>query len=104
MAHLIDKDILVEEIKRRISNLEQLGNRVYIQTYFPEQYRLIRGYESLLPFLDTIEVKEINLDDFVEEEFNKHASVDVYGQLSVSYNMTEFYSMIKRLTKAQEEE
>ena len=62
MGHLIDKDILVIEIKRRISNLEQLGNRLYIQTNFPEQYRLIHGYESILSFINTLEVKEVDFD------------------------------------------
>ena len=62
MEQYISKSALVAEIERRISNLDKLGNRLYIETNFPEQYRLIHGYESLLSFLDTIEVKEIGVD------------------------------------------
>ena len=63
MEQYIKKSALVAEIERRISNLEQLGNRLYIQTNFPEQYRLIHGYESILSFLDTLEVKEVDLEE-----------------------------------------
>ena len=46
---------------------------------------------------------DVDLDNFVKEEFNKYSCVDGYGQLSVSYNMAEFYSMIKRLLKYKKE-
>lgn len=54
--------------------------------------------------IEALEVKEGNLDNFIKEEFNKYSCVDGYGQLSISYNMAEFYGMIKRLTKAQKGE
>lgn len=68
--------------------------------------------DALIDFLGNIpkisptplEVKEVDLDNFIKEEFNKYSCVDGYGQLSVSYNMAEFYGMIKRLTKAQKGE
>ena len=66
---LIDKDALVAEIKRRINNLEKLGNRLYIKTNFPEQYRLIHGYESILSFLDILEVKEVDIDKEIGKFF-----------------------------------
>ena len=62
MEQYISKAAVVAEIKRRIANLDKLGNRLYIKTDFPEQYRLIHGYESVLSFLDTLEVKEVDLD------------------------------------------
>jgi len=55
-------------------------------------------------YKENLEVKEVDLDNFIKEEFNKYSCVDGYGQLSVSYNMAEFYGMIKRLTKAQKGE
>ena len=44
MTQYIDKDALVAEMKRRISNLEQIGDRKYIETHFPEQFRFIEVY------------------------------------------------------------
>lgn len=55
-------------------------------------------------YKENLEVKEVDLDNFITEEFDKYAGIDGYGQLSVSYNMAEFYSMIKRLTKAKKGE
>jgi hypothetical protein len=71
---LIDKDAVVAEINRRINNLEKLGNRLYIETNFPEQYRLIHGYESILSFLDTLEVKEVDLEKELQSFFYPHVS------------------------------
>ena len=55
---LIDKDALVAEMKRRISNLEQLGDRKFIEIHFPEQFRFIEVYEGIIVFINNIEVKE----------------------------------------------
>lgn len=55
---LIDKDILVAEMKRRISNLEQLGDRKYIETHFIEQFRFIEVYEGIIDFINSLEMKE----------------------------------------------
>lgn len=98
---LIDKDALVAEIE----NLENTYKKCPTRNSYEEGLkdgRLI-GYKDALHEINTFEVKEMNLDDFIKEEFNKHSCVDGY-QLSVSYNMAEFYSMIKRLTKAQKGE
>ena len=91
---LIEKDALVAEIDKR---LHQLTDAAF-------DSMIGRNLTEIKDFLDTLEVKEVNLDNFIKEEFNKYACVDGYGQLSVSYNMAEFYGMIKRLTKAQKGE
>ena len=98
MAQLIDKSALVAEIERRIDEINQLGKKASYEV------GLVDAYKIILSFIDTLEVKEVDLNDFIKEEFNKYSCVDGYGQLSVSYNMAEFYSMIKRLTKAQKGE
>lgn len=59
---LIDKDVLVAEMKRRISNLEQLGDRKFIETHFYEQFRLIEVYEGIIDFINNLKVKEVNLE------------------------------------------
>ena len=57
MAHLIDKDALVAEIKRRkelVSDPILLGNDLMIGER--------NAYFNLLSFIDTLEVKEVDLD------------------------------------------
>ena len=101
---LIDKSALVAEIEKFIERAK--AERVLLPKTIlaAKNYLLIEDYNKLLSFIDTLEVKEVDLENFIKEEFNKYACVDGYGQLSVSYNMAEFYGMIKRLTKAQKGE
>jgi hypothetical protein len=94
MAQYIDKSALVAEIDRR---LHQLTDAAF-------DSMIGRNLIEIKDFINTLEVKEVDLDNFIKEEFDKYSCVDGYGQLSVSYNMAEFYSMIKRLTKAQKGE
>jgi hypothetical protein len=100
MAHFIDKDALVEKIERRTKYNHE---RAYLDRS-PSMAGRENEDKDILSLIDTLEVKEVDLDDFIKEEFNKYSCVDGYGQLSVSYNMAEFYGMIKRLTKAQKGE
>ena len=67
MAQYIDKDALVVEIERRRND--------YINSFMTEQVYMLN---NVLDFLDTLEVKEVDLDEeykvFVEK-------VPVYNQL-----------------------
>jgi len=62
---LIDKDAVVAEIERRISILA--GG-----TGHPEVVKrvdgIIKGYKSILFFLDSLEVKEVDLDKEIDRE------------------------------------
>ena len=72
MAQYIDKASIVAEIKRRLSLLE--GG-----TGHPEALKrvegVIKGYKSILSFLDALEVKEVNLNkeisQFIDANFGK---------------------------------
>ena len=104
MAHLIDKDAVVAEIERRIESCaKQREDMLNVQchTLADDASARMGELNCIKDFLVTLEAKEVDLDNFIKEEFNKYSCVDGYGQLSVSYNMAEFYGMIKRLTKAQ---
>lgn len=64
MAKYIDKDALVAEIRRMIKNAE-----LYIEHHSDNNDRLSYSFEhqrlamcELLSFLDTLEVKEVDLD------------------------------------------
>lgn len=59
---LIDKAAIVAEMKRRIFNLEQLGDRKFIETHFPEQFRFIEIYEGIVDFINALKVKEVDLE------------------------------------------
>ena len=56
MAHLIDKDALVAEIKR-ISCENPMDNSWYVDT------------EELLDFLDTLEVKGVDLNEEIANQY-----------------------------------
>ena len=53
MAHLIDKSALVAEIERRVKSLNKDRDFNYLQ---------IKELEALLSFLDTFEMKEVDLE------------------------------------------
>ena len=62
MVHLIDKDALVAEIKRRkelVSDPILLGNDLMIGER--------NAYFNLLSFIDTLEVKEVDLEHLEQE-------------------------------------
>ena len=69
MAHLIDKDALVAEFNRLIAELVEEGEN----TMF-EQGR-ISAFEDAKLFLDTLEVKEADLD----EEIKKYIEDNICG-------------------------
>ena len=57
MAHLIDKDALVAEIKRRKEHYENIQ---MIKSGYEDN---IEDFNELLSFLDNLEVKEADLDE-----------------------------------------
>lgn len=59
---LIDKAVVVAEIKRRIKRLKYCHADTIVG-YAGE----ISGLERLLSFLDTLEVKEVDLDKEIKE-------------------------------------
>ena len=66
---MTDKELIKQDIKRRISNLEKLGNREYIKKYFTEQFRFIEVYEGLIKFIDSLPEEPASED--LEKEITK---------------------------------
>ena len=62
MTHLIDKSALVAEIERRIREIEEIG------TYLSPKGTLT----NLLCYINTIEVKRVDLDNEYTEEIYSH--------------------------------
>lgn len=65
---LIDKSALVAEIERRRNLVEE---RLYINSYGKDK-ALYDAYKSLLSFIDTLEMKEVDLEKELIEWHKKH--------------------------------
>lgn len=66
---LIDKDALVAEIKRRIDFCNKIADasaELNLHNSLEANELLIRQYENLLSFLDTLEVKEADLEKAID--------------------------------------
>ena len=67
MAHLVDKDRIVAEIERRVAE----GEKVVKELPSSAIMGLIQAYKNTLSFLDTLEVKEVDLGKEYDNEFFK---------------------------------
>ena len=65
MAHYIDKDALVAEIKRRMD--ENSGKQS-----LPHYFGMVEEDLNILSFIDTLDVKEANL----QKEIDKEAEIE----------------------------
>ena len=68
MKQYIDKDALVEEIKERIDRDNEMAASYPSNSEHDYFYRVKeKVYKSLLSFLDTLEVKEVDLEKEYED-------------------------------------
>lgn len=90
MKQLIDKSAVVEEIEKRLSLLE--GG-----TGHPEVMKrvegVIKGYKSILSFLDTLEVKEVDLEKEIELVKGDYEQVDVAWNDDFDFIARHFYEL-----------
>lgn len=77
MVHLIDKDPLVAEIERRIKFQQTCIKTAYRLTGKAEE-EIILEYNQLLSFLDTLEVKEVDLDKEIKKVQRSYKTIDEY--------------------------
>ena len=91
---LIDKDKVVAEIKGRLSLLE--GG-----TGHPEVMKrvegVIKGYKSILTFLDTLETKEGDLEKEIEDYIYTlpHSRTGIPGGWKCSWSEKEVIKIVK---------
>lgn len=73
MEQYIPKDALVAEIESRIKSLEECFNGKFPMSQSVKETEQDKGklvaYKSILSFIDTLEVKEVDVD----KEINEHA-------------------------------
>lgn len=72
MAHLIDKDTLIGEIRWRIFDTELMQRAG--RTKKRDADKRILLFESILSFIDTIEVKEVDLEKEIDEKYREDTS------------------------------
>lgn len=65
MANLIDKDALIAEIERRISEVEQIDKASY-------EIGLYDAYKIILSFINTLEVKGIDLRKEIANQYESN--------------------------------
>ena len=87
---LIDKSAVVAEFNRLIAELVKEGE----DTMF-EQGR-ISALEDAKLFLDTLEVKEVDLDSIVDEAFERYETIHGFESV-VAFNRAELYSFVKKI-------
>ena len=65
MAHYINKDALVAEIKRLIDCCYKMcaGDLDFLQRVYPEHYYSIENYKEILSFINSLEVKDVDLEE-----------------------------------------
>ena len=104
MEQYIKKSAIVAEIRRYIKSAE-----AFLKYHHNKKDRLCYSLEhqrltmcELLSFLDTLDVKDVDLEAIVEEAFDKYSSVDGYGQLVASFNRAELYSFVKKIARGGE--
>ena len=69
MAHLIDKDALVAKIMSRIDDIKVSQKAGLIKKRDAETKIIL--FRSILSLLDTLEVKEVDLDSDIRAYLNK---------------------------------
>ena len=74
MAQYIDKDTLAAEIKSRISDIEISQKAGLIKKRDADKKILL--FKSVLSLIDTLEVKEVDLDKEIDEHWDEWAKKD----------------------------
>ena len=91
MAEYISKSALVAEIERRISSLHPKGGQGMVVTKILKDH-----YEDLLSFLDTLEVKEVDFEEyyheFLQKEWFGNSHVRTVSEM-MAFTAKHFYSL-----------
>jgi hypothetical protein len=74
MSNLIDKDVLVAEIRRRIDCCYKMcaGDLDFLQKSYPEHYYSIETYKEILSIIDALEVKEVDLKKEIANQYESN--------------------------------
>lgn len=95
MVQYIDKSALVAEIERRVEAIRKAFNEPGIlsgvdRTYANAQYD---AFKSLLTFLNTLEVKDVDLEKEIELVKGDYEQVDVAWNNDFDYIARHFFEL-----------
>lgn len=74
MEHYIDKDTLVAEINRRIAFFSDINNKQVIDSNLD----CAIAFAGLRDFLDTLDVKEVDLENEIKKIQRKYKTIEEY--------------------------
>ena len=77
MAQYISKDALVAEIERRIKSLHQVNS--------PREQEVLYECKDILSFIDSLEVKEVDLEKMSRHYALKNSPWDCVGEIQDAY-------------------
>lgn len=93
---LIDKDLLIKEIKERIKKITDMPHL---------NFTLIgcrSGYKEILSFLDSLEVKEVDLEKEIEMIKGDYEQVDVAWNNDFDFIAKHFFELGLKAMKGGE--
>ena len=101
---LIDKSALVTEIERLKECNWKIcaGNFEFLKEHYPECYYSTEAYNDILSFLDTLEVKEVDLEKEIQSSMNNLCELGCYAQSLL--DNPEAYEFAKPFPKEVDDE
>ena len=104
MVHLIDKDTLVVEIKRRLKFVEKRlrRNNSYSErgnAAWERDEALDNVYNSLLYFINTLEVEEVDLEKIINDYFKDWKFDDELDIMVKPNNYSASFTDLKEIAK-----
>lgn len=92
MAQYVNKDALVAEITRRKTNIKEYC----LQKGHDERFDVVpEQLAHILSFIDTLEVKEVNLEKEIDNVWNPHFNLGWDDNSLLSINHKSFESIAK---------
>ena len=100
---LIDKAAVIAEIERRISNhnkeLQHASDEDFVSSWASDEENQKLALIALIPFLNTLEVKEVDLEKEIQEHINecldiKFPTTDIKSiAKDVEYTARKFFEL-----------
>ena len=97
MTQLIDKSALVAEIERRISNhnkeLKHASDEDFVSSWASDEENQKLALTALIPFINTLEVKEVDLEKEIELVKGDYEQVDVAWNNDFDFIAKHFFEL-----------
>ena len=93
MAHLIDKDALVAEIERMKADALQKKEQCK-RSGLERIMHQIGAYNKILSFINALEVKEVDLEEYIENEV-KHYGLSLYEASYGTFSASQIDRIIR---------